>query len=787
MLRARVWCLAFAWLLPTVVRAQPSATAIVDRVRVDQRKQIDFHAAAFPETLYVGQQTTYQLGVFLTDNARGRLRRNPEFIPPELRGLLSYDLGAPRRVASPSAPLYEALVFQRALFPVAAGQLVVPAPQLSYALPQSSSYFSREERFLVRAESAHLVIKPLPDVGKPLDFTGAVGVLKAAARLDTLAARVGDPLVLTIRITGVGNVKLLPRPVLELDWAGVVAGTERVQVDSSGALIRGTKEFDWILTPTRDGRVVLPGIPYDYFNPYKAVYEVALTTPLEIEVRAGVLALADIGESAALMPLRAETDTDGLFALVAAGVPLESPQSALLTLGLLLLVPLPALLLLVSNRRARAPARSGHASMVDAASERGVGASDVTRGDSVEGDNARRARRALHAALAQRLGVATQELTSRRGVRRLLRRRGVTRAGTAQVLALMDDLDASGFAGDVIATQVTAGPSFIERVNEACRIVDVEATGGDARDSALDRRQTNGEPTTTGASARTRITTLVLLCCASFGASRESRAATLDVQAAAVVSSPRAAAIATYERRLFKDAEGLFSDLVRANPRDANLLSDWGTAAWAAGDTVNAVIAWQRAARLDPLAVDLQEKIALLPPGARGGIADVPMVPVAALQAIAVGLWIAGWAGLTFVAFNRRARAALEGVRTQGAGWMPALSSALLLLAIVAGGFALWGQRALDPRSLEVVTRPETMRVAPGTDADAMGGVSTGDVVRRSEEQGGWQQVEHADGRRGWLPGLRLAPVAVAERGSGIVVPVSAPLAPRNATPARQR
>ena len=81
---------------------------------------------------------------------------------------------------------------------------------------------------------------------------------------------------------------------------------------------------------------------------------------------------------------------------------------------------------------------------------------------------------------------------------------------------------------------------------------------------------------------------------------------------------------------------------------------------------------------------------------------------------------------------------------------------ALVAIGVIAGGSAWWGMRELDASALAVVARPETLRIAPGTDADAMGGVSTGDVVQIVEARDAWQRVVHADGRRGWLPAERL-------------------------------
>jgi hypothetical protein len=51
----------------------------------------------------------------------------------------------------------------------------------------------------------------------------------------------GDPVVLTLRLEGTGNVKLWPRPPITLAWASVADGEERVVVDTSQARVRGSK------------------------------------------------------------------------------------------------------------------------------------------------------------------------------------------------------------------------------------------------------------------------------------------------------------------------------------------------------------------------------------------------------------------------------------------------------------------------------------------------------------------------------------------------------------------
>ncbi len=121
-----------------------------------------------PDTVWVGQQATYQVGVFLSDEIRGRLRRNPVFVPPELRSMLAYDLASlnsvPRYAGSRR---YEVHVFQRALFPLTAGRHEIPPARLEYALPLSNSFFAREESHSARTQSLVVIAREPPMAGRP--------------------------------------------------------------------------------------------------------------------------------------------------------------------------------------------------------------------------------------------------------------------------------------------------------------------------------------------------------------------------------------------------------------------------------------------------------------------------------------------------------------------------------------------------------------------------------------------------------------------------------------------
>jgi hypothetical protein len=747
-------------LLATPVQGQPDAAAILQGLRVNRARAIDFHAARFPDTVYVGEQVTYQVAVLLSESARARLRRNPEFVPPEFRGMLAFELGRPvRRTASAEGTPYEAFVFQRALFPVVAGRLTIPAPSLTYTLPQSASYFSPETRESVRAESLEVVVRPLPEAGRPARFAGAIGRLNLSTRFDAAAVQVGAPVVVTVRVEGRGNIRLLPRPELELAWGEAVAGTERVLVDTAGPWVRGHKEFDWILTPAVAGLQQLPAIRYPVFDPEVGAYQVMETEPVAVTVASGAVVpgARDPEVVAPVEPLRQWSATTP--------VPMASRLARAWRwwiTGLLL----PPLLAVVAWRR-----RPGRG---PSPGQSGVARTEpLTPVRSAEPPTAaalaRQRRRRLLDGVSTRLRVPQEALVGREAFVRTLRYHGVSREVTALALALRDQLEAEGFGdGGWAGADALVGRAADDAVAAVLTQLDAEAVDSPSRASPRAERSAwwrlrRGTAPLGALLAGAMVIGLAFVA-ALWGEPSPGGTAS-PPQAVEVQDGERgrtdaagdgaavAAAMRDYDARRYRAAADGFAALVGRRPQDVVLLANWGTAAWAASDTVSAVVAWQRAARLQPWADDLQRHLARLPVGARVGLAQVPLVPVALLWMGGAVAWLVGWSWMAWGWWR--------GDRTR---W-PAPGAPLLVLAALAlGGWGVWGHRRLSAADLAVVVRPETLHAAPTVASPAVGGVGTGDVVAAAVPQDRWRRVRHADGRTGWLPADRLRPLLPAAR-----------------------
>jgi hypothetical protein len=248
---------------------------------------VQFQTRVTPDTVYAGQQVNYDAVTLVDEIARRKLRKNPVFTPPDVSGVTIYDFPfdtAAITTVTVNGVSYRRYAYHRAIFPLMPGTYQVPAATLQYALPDGDDYFSPERTYTATSDAAHFTAIPLPLAGRPVGFIGAVGEFRDTLTTDGSRPRVGDPFTITLRVSGVGNLRLLARPAIDVDWAELVPGAERVSWDSAGTVVRGAKEFDWVVTPKIAGQMVLPGIRYDFFNPATRQYAFATTPSLRLDV-----------------------------------------------------------------------------------------------------------------------------------------------------------------------------------------------------------------------------------------------------------------------------------------------------------------------------------------------------------------------------------------------------------------------------------------------------------------------------------------------------------------------
>jgi hypothetical protein len=679
-------------------RAGDGVPTVVARARVDTSLDVNFRALTEPETVYVGQQANYEVAVFLNETVRDRLGRNPTFYPPDMQSMLAYDLppvtGEPpkRKVGT---RCFDALVYQRALFPLVPGRFVIAPAQLVYALRLSSSFFSREESHELVTDSTILVAVEPPAAGRPSEYVGAVGDLAIASRLDARHGRVGDPMLLTVRLSGAGNVKLFPPPKVDIPWANLVRADERVQVDSAARKIRGAKEFDWVLTPKVAGELDVPPIRYGYFNPDTRRYAVASAAPAHVSIAPGALAAVDTLRAEPAMAIRSR------YRGPANRPPYEKGYFWLV----LALAPVPAMLGSVrrSPRRVMAPTAATRLRA-------------LARAQSEARDPCH-VRRAFANALGERLGISPEHFTKPGALVRALRRAGVSPDVAIDAEKLLRNLDAAAFS---LATALDS--DALEHALAIARTVDLEA---------LPRHELR----------LPRMLVLLVACAIPMAGALRA----LSVNAA---QRDFDRGVRAYTVKQFVSARAAFASAANEAPWAPDAWANLGTAAWAVSDTANAVLGWQRALRLEPAAPDVRDRLQLAQSIGFGSIGFVPPVSSTVVLWSAMVTWTMAWLIAAVLAFRRSLPGRL-GVRR----WAYAVGMVGLLL-LLAG---LDIDQRLAARNLMIIEATSRLSSDPALGGEARGTAVIGEVARAIRRQGAWTLVSLDDEREGWIESTTLA------------------------------
>ncbi len=619
---------------------------------------------------------------------------------------------------------FEAVTLRRvALFPTRDGRLELPPMTFSvdflslspFATDPNDPFAPFFQPFSggldqadVSTPSVTLDVSALP-AGAPAGFSGAVGQYTMAAEPVARTAQAGDPVQLTVTISGTGNLATLAAPALRTPpGADAFPPRDDSDIDRTGTAVRGTRTFTFTLVPQGGGPLDVPPAVWSYFDPETGAYRTLRTDSVQIAVSGaaadGTPRRAAVGPAAGLIT-EATWQRPGVpvwILWVALGAGLGVPAVAL------------ALTALVHRRRrlgeADTPENRRRAALATAQT-RLVAARALAGPDACAA-----AERAVHGFLADRYRIAAT---------------GLDRTALADALAGHSVPDAERLVAVLAALDVGQFAPALARVTPAEAISEAEAT--------LQSIDTAGRPAPRRVTRRCRAAVAALVLLAATGARAQgldeaNRLVALGSQLAAEGDSAGAAAA-------FAGA----ADAGRAAGRvSAAVEHDLGTLALARGDAGAARLHTERAARLAPLSAPVQQNAAL----ARA-LAGAPAEPAVA-RAWRIARSVAGPAGLVALALalvyvalalflNRRRRAAL-------------VIGALGLFA-VAGAVAALAEAS---RPAGVVLVAAGVRAEPTPEATEGAALAPGALVRLGERRGTWRAVR-TDGRDGWVPDAAVA------------------------------
>ncbi len=145
---------------------------------------------------------------------------------------------------------------------------------------------AKTERIYKTTPPLTITVTPPPLDDRPESYIGVAGTsLNLKAKLDTSTCKVGDPVTLTIDVTGKVNPLNLRAPTLALtpeEKKSFRLYDDTIESDT----IKDGKRFSWKLRPLQSGTLEIPAIKASYYNTQEGKYITEATAPIPLQVSA---------------------------------------------------------------------------------------------------------------------------------------------------------------------------------------------------------------------------------------------------------------------------------------------------------------------------------------------------------------------------------------------------------------------------------------------------------------------------------------------------------------------
>ncbi len=140
----------------------------------------------------------------------------------------------------------------------------------------------------VTAGSRTVDVKPLPEVGKPADFKGAVGDFNFNVTTTKSQLNATESLQAKIQVSGKGNLKLFELPKLTVPSSLEVYEPEhRENVRTRLSGMQGTISDTYTIVPQYKGKYPIPSISFSYFDLKTESYKRITSDELVVDVLEG--------------------------------------------------------------------------------------------------------------------------------------------------------------------------------------------------------------------------------------------------------------------------------------------------------------------------------------------------------------------------------------------------------------------------------------------------------------------------------------------------------------------
>lgn len=268
----------------------PRARALVsDMPPPDGIEGVGLGTLAAPGSVTVGAQVDVIVAAWFPRETRLQLRIPPTLTGPAYQGAWVYPQVGPSGIAASrlvNGRWYDLFVLHDVVFPLAPGRMDIGRARVSYALPVTFSFLTRELRHEVQSEPLSVTVRAQPAAGRPVAASGmAASALRLSVDGTPRAIGLGEASNITVTLAGRGNVALWPEP--EISWpddARIYPGDVEQAVRLENGQIVGSKQFRYLLVPDSAGVHTIRNVRAAYFDMDARRYATLRAAPVEIVV-----------------------------------------------------------------------------------------------------------------------------------------------------------------------------------------------------------------------------------------------------------------------------------------------------------------------------------------------------------------------------------------------------------------------------------------------------------------------------------------------------------------------
>ena len=283
-----------------------SNTATITIIKQAQASGVDrgplfLNARLSPARAYVEEQPIYTVKLY-----RQMKVSDISLDLPETEHLVFKQLGKPLEYQSVlDGKTYQVLEVRYALVPSQEGLYTIGPTRMTMTVYQprrrtsrglfddpffSDPFFSFStgRSMTLASEAQALTVLPLPEAGRPSDFSGLVGRFDVDSKLEPATIKAGESATLTVVLSGHGNVNRIPDlKGPELSHTKVYADEPVLEVETDAEGLAGTKTMKWALVPEKQGHYEIPPLSVSFFDMTTHQYRVIKTQPLSLSVLPG--------------------------------------------------------------------------------------------------------------------------------------------------------------------------------------------------------------------------------------------------------------------------------------------------------------------------------------------------------------------------------------------------------------------------------------------------------------------------------------------------------------------